>query len=93
MRSFSKYAEKKRSTLIKIYENTIVSSFIYTSINLETIAKNMFDCHVPLAKKNKQSRLFYQERETLRFNIIDFDSSQMLALNRLIMKLGCIYLK
>jgi len=54
----------------------------------------MFDCHVPSQKKkNKRSRLFYQGKETLPFNIIDFHNSQMLALNRLIMKLGRIYLK
>jgi len=38
------------------------------------------------------SRLF-QGSKILRFNITNFDSSQMLALTRLIMKLGHIYLK
>ena len=34
-------------------------------------------------KKDKRSRFFYQGWKTLRFNVIDFDNSQMLALNRL----------
>ena len=76
-------------------KNIILSSFIYiytSTILTLTHAKNIFDCHVPSQKKDKRSRLFYQGRETLRFNIIDFDSSQMLELNRLIMKLRIVFI-